>query len=81
VSAIKTGGAAFPRPQAETSLGGNYEQDGMMLRDWFAGRAMQAALATSSADDEAGLLNLIPVVAKYSYLISDAMIAAREVKP
>lgn len=81
MSAIKTGGAAFPRPQAETSLGGNYEQDGMMLRDWFAGRAMQAALATSSADDEAGLLNLIPVVAKYSYLISDAMIAAREVKP
>lgn len=33
---IKTGGPAFPRPMAETSLGGNYEQDGMDLRDYFA---------------------------------------------
>ncbi len=33
---IKTGGPAFPRPAGETSLGGNFEQDGMTLRDWFA---------------------------------------------
>ena len=39
------GGPAFPRPQAETSQGGNFEQDGMSLREWFAGQALVGLLS------------------------------------
>lgn len=37
---IETGGQAFPRPMAETSIGGNIDQEGMTLRDYFAGQAL-----------------------------------------
>lgn len=30
---------AFPMPAAEHSRGGHFEQYGMSLRDWYAGRA------------------------------------------
>jgi hypothetical protein len=43
----------------------------MELRDYFAGKAMQAVVTTNpDCEDEA-------VIAKASYLIADAMLAAR----
>ncbi len=75
MSDIKTGGPAFPRPMAETSLGGNYEQDGMDLRDYFAAKALNGLLAGQFRDT--GILNL-KELPEEAYRIADAMIAARE---
>lgn len=67
---IKTGGPAFPFFQewANERVG----SDGMTLRDYFAAKAMQGLLTDPS---------YIPPeqVAKASYLLADAMLAAREV--
>jgi hypothetical protein len=68
MSTINDGGPAFPRH-------GYNSNDGMTLRDWFAGQAMAglASYVTKGAtfDD----------IAKDAYAIADAMLAAREVKP
>lgn len=68
---IKTGGPAFPTvvdmaPELH---------EGMTLRDYFAAKAMQSGLARSS-----GLFSIEDVIdlAKGSYRIADAMLAARE---
>ena len=62
------GGPAFPR----TDGVGAYEQDGMSLRDYFAGHALAGICADSSyymiKDD----------LAEWSYRMADAMIEARE---
>ena len=43
------GGAAFPRPMTNLDLNEagamRYEQDGMTLRDWFAGQALNALVS------------------------------------
>lgn len=66
------GGPAFPRP-------GHYDQQfgwiesssaGMPLRDWFAGLAMQAILASHRVDE-------IELCAENAYEIADAMLAQR----
>lgn len=73
---------AFPRP---ASLGNNYvtgeegvmcdPQQGMMLRDWFAGQALAGEMAAYTSDtDSAYKPNDI---AKRMYDIADAMIAQR----
>jgi hypothetical protein len=72
------GGPAFPRPASEytkngTLLDGNDavgHQEGMSLRDYFAGQAMQALLV-----DCAGLFR---DVARNAYECADAMLAARD---
>jgi len=56
-----TGGQAFPIPGFE---------DGMTLRDWMAGMAMQS-IPLSLDDGEQGL------IANAAYRMADAMIAAR----
>ena len=70
MSKIETGGPAFPRPMAETSLGGNYEQDGMDLRDYFAGQALAGWPVTDHGSDADAL-------ARKCYAMADAMIRAR----
>ena len=70
---IKTSFPAFPRPMAETSLGGNFEQDGMSLRDYFAAKAMSGWLASYGPEDAVKVKN----VAEFAYEIADAMIEAR----
>jgi hypothetical protein len=62
------GGPAFPRPSMATD-------DGMTLRDWFAGQAMAGIMGNSGINhgiyppDEA---------ARNCYAIADAMLGARK---
>jgi hypothetical protein len=50
---------------------------GMTLRDWFAGQAAAACLvnATGITEDVAG--KEFPLVARFSYMLADAMLAER----
>lgn len=72
-----TGGAAFPLSR-ESSMSKNYE--GMTLRDYFAGQALQGIIASGIFVDPDGLFtgNAAPVMAEAAYLLADAMIAERE---
>ena len=55
-------------PTGDHTHGGH---DGMTLRDWFAGQAMQGMLADGSAWETAKL-------ARDAYKAADAMLAERE---
>lgn len=66
---INDGGPAFPI--TENGLQG---YNGMLLRDYFAARAMIGMLSSPNAPNDATL-------AEYAYKLADAMLAAREVKP
>lgn len=70
------GGPAFPRPYSMVLGTGHqfWEQDGMTLRDWFAGQALASVTYTLGAEIDDS-------VAKRCYEIADAMIAAREGQP
>lgn len=75
-----TGGPAFPN--AGNSNWNLIPDAGMSLRDWFAGRAMQA-LAGDMAGviavaDEHGV-NPTVLMARLAYGAADAMLAARDV--
>lgn len=61
---------------------------GMTLRDWFAGQALAGLCANSGGPFQAngmsgwGLVNCgHNTIADQSYLLADALLAAREVKP
>lgn len=76
---IDDGGPAFPRPVSQNVNGDMYyEQDGMALRDVFAGQAMQAWISTygDSADFPKG--DQADIVARITYNMADAMIKARK---
>jgi hypothetical protein len=68
------GGPAFPRP-----VGGdmdrywNGEQDGMSLRDWFAGQALAGLLAEKCKDPREA--------AEQAYDYADEMLEARRPPP
>jgi hypothetical protein len=80
------GGPAFPRPATlfTTDRPYNREQEGMSLRDWFAGKALQSVLAAraaafiavSTGEMHADVDNTDPAVAAYDY--ADRMLAARK---
>jgi hypothetical protein len=66
----RDGGPAFARPgftveQAES-------QEGMSLRDWFAGQALQGILASLKPD-----LIQVSVAATSAYAFADAMLTSR----
>jgi len=61
------GGSAFPSSNSQDTV---WYSEGMTLRDWFAGRAMQALLSCPDVTD--GMK-----VVKVSYDIADAMLAQR----
>jgi hypothetical protein len=65
---IDDGGPAFPQNDAGVNRINN--QDGMSLRDWFAGMALQGIIA-SGCTDESGTI----VAAAYIY--ADIMLAER----
>ena len=67
------GGQAFPMPQAETSEGGHWEENGMSLRDWFAGQAL-AGLLAGSPDADCGPKGY----SADAYSLADAMLATRD---
>lgn len=81
MSTINDGGPAFPTQWNESDNSGWKVDDGMSLRDWFAGRVLGAAMTSAN-----GLGNLtkeeralaFAQVAVISYEAADAMIAARE---
>jgi hypothetical protein len=68
---IDNGGPAFPNPS-----GDDRDNNGMTLRDWFAGQA----LAGVSANDVAGRWT-VQTAAAWSYAQADAMIEARKAVP
>ena len=73
------GGPAFPREDYQTNgrADGGGGQQGMSLRDYFAGQAV--AGFTSSADAEGAWTGADPhTVAANAYQIADAMLAERE---
>jgi hypothetical protein len=65
---------AFPMPAAEHSQGGHFEQHGMSLRDWFAGRALTGICMWALP-----LALLFPkwFASWAAYWIADAMLAER----
>jgi len=67
---------AFPNPN-------NTMQEGMDLRDWFAGMAMQGIIMDGSLNsvEFAAKAPLGSEISKLAYQIADAMILTKEVKP
>lgn len=63
------GGPAFAR-SGDRAIPGAKPQEGMSLRDWFAGQALLAKHGTWANSDA-------PVLAKWAYAMADAMLAAR----
>lgn len=71
MSTPKDGGPAFP------ALGPNYpySENGMSLRDWFAGQALAGFIAASANRNI-----LAKLEASMCYQMADAMLAAREAR-
>ena len=91
MSTIKDGGPAFPRSATKGTSGTivREAQDGMSLRDYFAGQALAALINqlanTSKADKVMKKLGMCEgqfdrLCAKCAYDYADAMIKAREAK-
>ena len=76
-----TGGPAFPRPNSTAPNGENsWAEDGMSLRDWFAGQALALGgeFFAGIDDHQNDPPNEAKHVAFIAYLIADAMIAERD---
>ena len=68
-----TGGPAFPcHPGIENSL-----YDGMLLRDYFAAKAMEGILA-SNTEHEHEDAHIFDAIAEAAYKQADAMLKARQ---
>lgn len=72
---------AFPNPSLEVNLNGGvkgwqYGNEGMDLRDYFAGKAMSAFL--TSVGVVSGIAPSNEDLARYAYQMADAMMEARE---
>ena len=68
MSAVKTGGPAFPTDTATV-------QYGMTLRDYFAAKAMQALIIANGPAPQGGWT---AYAERTAYLVADAMLKARE---
>lgn len=69
----KTGGQAFPGIHPSKDC--KYIEEGMTLRDYFAGMAMQGCMASRVNTDN---YMLSDDMAELAYEVADAMIAERE---
>ena len=75
------GGPAFPiRFRYEKSDGSivTHEADGMSLRQWYAGMALQGLLAESAHPQSAGSWKQAGSFAANAFELADAMIAAEK---
>ena len=72
-----TGGPAFPFSPSDVST--IKPQLGMTLRDYFAAKAMQALIASPRGTPD-GRDATDHYYAKFSYIMADAMLKAREQK-
>lgn len=76
---IEDGGPAFARSAAWGSPSNvSPSQDGMALRDWFAGQALAGVVQTCNMDTLNKSTTTEQHFAGQSYAIADAMIAARK---
>ncbi|ENN86033.1 hypothetical protein RHSP_82935 [Rhizobium freirei PRF 81] len=83
---IDDGGPAFARPGFYDSSGPSgidcHPEDGMSLRDWFAGQALPQFIMINEhvtvGRDDVTYAQALAVTASQSYAIADAMIAARK---
>lgn len=66
---IETGGPAFPCNQDNIDV---CPSDGMTLRDYFATKAMEGALAGGAVDVTED------IIAKWAYGMADAMLKGRK---
>jgi hypothetical protein len=73
---INDGGSAFPQPAKHYDDGSSSipPNNGMTLRDWFAGQALVGHLAFPRSDLDPRQAAIL------SYACADAMIAARKAK-
>ncbi|SCM71599.1 conserved hypothetical protein [uncultured Pleomorphomonas sp.] len=72
---VDNGGPAFARAYFEHATTGEWSpaQDGMSLRDWFAGQAVGGIVASEGESRTPS-----DIVAKRAYELADAMLTARE---
>lgn len=78
---IKTGGPAFPTDNAHQTGPHSYHSEGMTLRDWFAGMAMQSMITHNLKGQEPWPTTdkiWVEAIAEESYSMADAMLAVRE---
>jgi len=70
---------AFPRPanHSQSWMHSHGPQDGMTLRDYFAAKAMTAIVRTYETVTE----EIVTNIARDSFKVADAMLAARKAKP
>lgn len=74
-----TGGLVFPRPlSVSQGVAGNQqilagEQDGITLRDWFAGLALQGICASGPGSQWSN-----EMLAQEAYQLADTMLVQRE---
>lgn len=66
------GGFAFP------VVARNYTNDGMTLRDWFAGQALAGLCANCDSSGLSGWTGVEGLAAEHSYVFADAMLEARK---
>lgn len=82
MSEIKDGGPAFPIPgevfHYEEGSFSDKAYAGMTLRDYFAAKAMHAALMTIVAGKDVTHAQMAQAVAPIAYMMADAMLRARE---
>jgi len=80
MSAKTNGGPAFPaqpiyqHPHGATSMS---SQEGMTLRDWFAGQAAATILGGITASGASTDASAAIDIAKASYILADTMLAER----
>ena len=56
-----------------------YSQEGMLLRDYFAAKALNGIIGTCTGDGtDEGTNKLAKTVAELSYMVADAMMEARK---
>lgn len=70
---INNGGPAFPTENARQTGPSSWHEEGMTLRDYFAAKAMQAAISSKNCPESFDG----SVVATASYAMADAMLRAR----
>ena len=73
MSNTNTGGPAFPFLSYNTGDNLWYQQEGMTLRDYFAGEALSSINLGIGVTDE-----FYSKAAKHCYALADAMMKARE---
>jgi hypothetical protein len=73
-----TDGSAFPGTQYANGVQPSGFSKGMTLRDYFAAKAMQAALMTVKPSQTNTFDDVLKESASVAYRMADAMIRARE---